>query len=250
MSYTRKPQGIKEIIAQVTKAGGLARPTRFAVQIVPPRIMKSLNVVNNNDPAGLAVLASVMGVSPQSLGDIPNYFRQMGVEGQDIPNRLDFMCHQAELPGKTFKTTDVRTYGSNFSMPHMDVYSDIILNFIVGADMMERHFFDAWSYTIQDPDTSDFNYVNDYSTTMDIYQLNEFNVATYGVRFFQCWPITIGQMNLDYSQKNQYHWLPVTFEYRKWINLRVNSGTPTTIEPSGGAPTGFESTIYDPRSKG
>jgi hypothetical protein len=242
---------IQDFISQITDANGLARPTRFSVQIVPPRIMQSLNLGSQDtDQARVASLASLLGTSPQSLGAMPNYFRQMGVEGTDIPDRLDFMCTRAELPGKTYGVSDIRTYGSFFSMPHVDVYADITLTFIVGQDMLERHFFDAWSYTIQDPDTSDFNYIDDYSTTMDVYQLDDTDNATYGVRFFQCWPLTIGQMNLDYSAHNQYHTLPITFEYRKWINFRVNAGTPTTIEPSGGVPRGFESTIYDPRQKG
>ena len=242
---------IQDFISQVTDAGGLARPTRFAVQIVPPRTMQS--VTNNTTQAqrdAAANIARVNNQPMQSLGFVPDYFQQMGMNGVDIPNRLDFMCCRAELPGKSFGVSDIRTYGSFFSMPHIDVYADLPLTFIVGQDMLERHFFDAWSYTIQDPDTSDFNYVEDYATTMDVYQLDDTDNATYGVRFFQCWPVTIGQMNLDYSGANQYHTLPITFEYRKWINLRVNSGTPTTIEPSGGVPRGFERTIYDPRQKG
>jgi hypothetical protein len=231
---------INDIIAQITTAGGVARPSRFAVQIVPPNINSVLTLQQRQQIANLALLN---GGVPQAFGNLPNYFKEMGLEGFDMPNRLDFMCMKAELPGKSFSVSDVRTYGAFFQMPYVDTYSNITLTFIVGKDMIERHFFDAWSYTIQDPSTSDFNYVNEYGTTMDVYQLDEFDQANYGIRFFQCWPITIGAMGLAYDERNSFHTLAITFTYRKWVNLRINSGTPTTIEPAGGAPAGFENTI-------
>jgi len=241
---------VQELISQITAAGGLARPNRFAVQIVPPNLTGVLqNTTTQDQRDNIAFLSGRTGLSPQSYGIVPNYFQQMGISQTDIPNRLDFMCCKAELPGKSFNASDVRTYGSFFQMPFVDVYANIPLTFIVGKDMIERHFFDAWSYTVQDPETSDFNYVSEYGTTMDIFQLDEFDVANYGVRFFQCWPITIGQMGLAYDQFNTYHTLAITFTYRKWVNLRVNSGTPTTIQPAGGAPEGFEKTIYPSGNK-
>jgi hypothetical protein len=237
---------VQEIISQITKAGGLSRPNRYSVQIVPPNLSAALA----NNPQSLQQQqqaqqqASNTGLSLQSYGYVPDYFTLMGIAEGDMPNRLDFMCNKAELPGKTFDTTAVRTYGAYFDMPFIDVYSNIQLSFIVGRDMIERHFFDAWSYIIQDPETSDFNYVSDYATTMDIFQMDEYNQTNYGVRVFQCWPKTIGELRLEYEAFNSFHILPITFTYRKWVNLRINSGTPTSIESASGTPTGFEATIY------
>lgn len=213
---------IQDIISQITAAGGLSRPNKFSVQITPPAITQQLMNVNAN---------------------IPDYFKAVGVTGVDMPSRLDFMCIRTELPGKSFGASDIRTYGSTFQMPHIDVYSNITLNFIVGRDMIERHFFDAWLYTIQDPDTADFNYVNEYGTTVDIFQLDEYDNANYGVRLFQAWPITIGELHLDYGEMNSFHVLPITFTYRKWINTRINTATPTTIQ-NGGPAANFNNTIY------
>jgi len=241
---------VQEILSQINDAGGLARPNRFAVQITPPRLT---DIINNNQSLITQITALQQaqntGQSPQSLGILPNYFSQMGIDQTDSATRLDFMCCKAELPNKTFNATDVRTYGAYFQMPFVDVYSTIPLMFIVGHDMFERNFFDAWMYTVQDPSTSDFNYVNEYASTVDIYQLDEFDIATYGIRLFQAWPLTQGEMTLEYEEMNSYHKLPVTFTYRKWINLLVNSGTPTSINPAGGPPASFESTIFPQGTK-
>jgi hypothetical protein len=211
---------ISDIIAQINEAGGLARPNRFSVQIVPPKVLSAT-----------AESAPI------------DYFSALGVN-DGMQSRLDFMCNRAELPSRSFSTSDARTYGSFFKIPYVDSYADLTLSFIVGHDMMEKFFFDAWVYTIQDPETSDFNYVDEYATTIDIYQLDEFDDATYGIRAFQCWPVALGQLSLAYDERNTYHVYPVTFTFRKWINLKVNTGTPTSIEPTGAPPGAFEDTIF------
>ena len=237
-------QSITTFISAITNAGGVARPNRYSVSIYQPNIVSQSLSSSNNLLSVATQLAQQNQVSMQSLGTLPDYFKDLGVGDLDIVPRLDFMCCKAELPGKTFNTSDVRTYGATFEMPYVDVYSDITLAFIVGRDMVERDFFDAWSYTIQDPETSDFNYVNDYATTVDIYQLDEFGqTQNYGCRLFQAWPKTIGELSLSYDQFNTFHILPITFTYRKWINVKINTNTPTSITATLGAPTPFEATI-------
>jgi hypothetical protein len=239
---------IQDFISQITKSGGIARPNRYAVYIDPPRIVRAVDFNSQTNLSVANQLAQQNQVSEQSLGVVPDYFFDMGLASLNMPNRLTFMCQEAELPGKSFNASDIRTYGSFFQMPFVDVYANITLTFIVGRDMAERDFFDAWSYTIQDPETSDFNYVNEYGTTIDIYQLDEFDTMdnsrfNYACRLYQAWPITIGQMKLAYSEQNSYHVLPITFTYRKWVNFKINSNTPTSITPTLGTPTGFNTTI-------
>jgi hypothetical protein len=237
---------VNDLISQITQAGGLSRPNRYSVQIVPPvisRVIYDQSTLQQRTAAEQQAQQS--GMSVQSLGYVPNYFKQLGLSGIDMPNRLDYMCCKAELPGKSFGASDVRTYGAFFQMPYVDFYANTTMSFIMGRDAAERKFFDAWSYLVQDPETSDFNYVADYATTIDVFQLDEFqDTAQYGVRFFQAWPINIGAMSVSYDQFNTYHILPITFSYRKWVNFSINTGSPTTIEPSSDTPAGFESTIH------
>jgi hypothetical protein len=223
---------ITDIIAQINEAGGLSRPNRFSVQIAPPALFTG------------AATGAVTNLNPGITPPTADYFRMLGVQSADMTSRLDFMCNNAEFPSRSFGTTDARTYGSTFKMPHVDTYADFTLSFIVGSDMVEKDFFDAWVYSIQDPESADFNYVAEYATTVDIYQLDEFDTATYGVRAYQCWPVALGQLKLAYDDRNTYHVYPVTFTFRKWINLKIPTGTPTTVTPGGSSPTQFENTVF------
>jgi hypothetical protein len=237
---------IQDIISQITDAGGLARPTLYSVQIIPPRIFSSTSSRAANDFAfenAEKLFADRRGEPVQNAGLRFDYFKELGIDNSEMYTRLNLMCQRAELPGISFSTSDSRTYGSYFKTPYVDTYGDLPLEFIVGRDLAERRFFDAWRYTIQDPETADFNYIDEYASVIDIFQMDEYDNATYGVRFFQAWPLTIGAMHLGYDQRNQYHVLPVTFTYRKWISLDVNTNTPTSIRSAGGSPQPFEQTI-------
>jgi hypothetical protein len=244
-SVVQPSQPIRNFISTITDAGGISRPNRFVVSITPPQIINTLGINNQQNFALKNAIAQENQVDIQSLGVVPDYFKSVGVEPWASTSRLQFMCCKAELPGKSFNTSDIRTYGAFFDMPFTDVYANITLTFIVGRDMAERNFFDAWSYLIQDPDTSDFNYVNEYGTTIDIKQLDEydnknFSRYNYGCRLYQAWPKQTGEMRLAYDETNTYHTLPITFTYRKWINLHLdNHGnhTPMSIVPTLEAPT-------------
>ena len=238
--------GIHQFISQISQADGLARPTLFEVAVYPPKVFSNQSRMIENDFARQfyeEYFADRPGEPIQNFGIRKNYFEEMGVDGQDAVTRLKFMCHKAELPSASFSTSDARTYGSYFKIPYVDTYTDITLEFIVGSDMFERRFFDAWRYTIQDPETADFNYIDEYSTTITIWQQDAFGRNNYGVTLFQAWPVTVGNMGLSYDAMNQYHVLPITFTYRKWISNDIFTNTPTEIKNAGGNSQIFETTI-------
>ena len=116
---------INEILSQINDAGGVARPTLYSVQIVPPKIFSN-SALNGSQPR-------------------IDYFKTLGVDVNKMSSRLDMMCLQAELPSVSFNTSDARTYGSSFKIPNVDIYSDLNLEFIVGRKMEERNYFEACS---------------------------------------------------------------------------------------------------------
>ncbi len=75
--------------------------------------------------------------------------------------------------------------------------------------------------------------------------MDEFDKKKYACKLFQAWPIAMGQMSLAYGERNSFHVLPITFHYRKWLNIRVNSRTPTAIDPAAGVPSKFEEEYYE-----
>jgi hypothetical protein len=146
------------------------------------------------------------------------YFQQLSLSGLDMTRRLKFMCEAAELPGSSFATSDVRTYGPTIQHPYDTLYPEIPLTFILGENMTEKKFFDAWNYSIQDPATQDLNYSDTYTTNVEIHQLDEYGNVRYQVTLIHAYPLAVNQSILSYGEKDTYGRLTVRMTYEKWIN--------------------------------
>ena len=131
---------------------------------------------------------------------------------------LKYRCENANLPGRTLATMEQKTYGPIEKFPYLSTYNDIDLTFIVDGDMSQKVFFDAWLNYINPLFNNNFRYKSDYSTDLRVTQFDSKNEATYSVDLYEAFPISINQMDLDWSQNDSYHKLTVTFAYTKWKN--------------------------------
>jgi hypothetical protein len=130
---------------------------------------------------------------------------------------LTYRCENAQLPGRTFATTEQKTYGPSEKFPYQTTYNDLDLTFIVSDDMLEKYIFDSWLESINPSSTNNFAYKSDYSTTITVNQYDLTNQLTYSADFIEAYPISINQMDLDWSADG-YHKLTVTFAYTRWFN--------------------------------
>jgi hypothetical protein len=130
---------------------------------------------------------------------------------------LSYRCENAQLPGRTFSTTEQKTYGPIEKFPYLTGYTDLDLTFIVSDDMIEKYVFDTWLEAINPTATNDFAYKSDYSTTITINQYNLMGEKTYSADFIEAYPISMNQMDLDWSADG-YHKITVTFAYTRWFN--------------------------------
>ena len=157
----------------------LARPSRFDVSIAAPLIMIPY------------------------LGDAKN---------------LTYRCESAQLPGRTFATAEQKI-GSNpvEKYPYLTTYNDIDLTFIVGDDMKEKVFFDNWLELINPSLTFNYQYKSNYATVITVNQYDVTNQLSYTVDLFDAYPISVNQLDLDWSSEGN-HKLVVTFAYTRWSN--------------------------------
>ena len=51
--------------------------------------------------------------------------------------RLNYRCENANLPGRTFATTEQKTYGPIEKYPYLTTYNDISLTFIIDDDILD-----------------------------------------------------------------------------------------------------------------
>ena len=91
-------------------------------------------------------------------------------------------------------------------------------------------------------------YYDNYVGSMDIYQLGAFagnadrDRISYGVRLFEVYPQTIGSYDMDYAATDQGVQLPITLNFRTWMNLTLDQidgaeigksiGDVPTVKPS------------------
>jgi hypothetical protein len=130
---------------------------------------------------------------------------------------LKYRCETAQFPGRTFATTEQKTYGPIEKYPYLNTYGDLDLTFIVDDDMNQKVFFDAWMNYINPLYNNNMRYKGDYSTTIVINQYNVSNELTYSVNLIDAYPISINQMDLNWGDDG-YHKISVTFAYTYWQN--------------------------------
>jgi len=167
----------------------------------------------------------------------PSNFRVMfsgGVLKSGPARAIAFQCNQAQLPGQSFATNEIRTYGPIRKMPYSFIYDDLQLGIYCTEDMDVKRTFDDWMNAVGDNITGDFNYYSNYTTDIDIEQLDSKGRVTYAIKVLEAYPMMVQPLALDYSQSNSFHNLPVTFAFRKWreepiplnpfaSNLNINS---------------------------
>lgn len=130
---------------------------------------------------------------------------------------LVYRCEAASLPGRTMATTEQKTYGPVEKFPYLNTYTDIDLTFIVDDDMQQKILFDAWLNFINPLYNNHIRYKQEYATILTINQYDVTNKLTYSVNLYDAFPISMNQMDLDWSNDG-YHKLNVTFAYTYWQN--------------------------------
>ena len=73
------------------------------------------------------------------------------------------------------------------------------------------------------------NYYDDYTGTIQIYQLDQRNNRRYGCELVECFPKNIADQALDGGQATTAQEVDVTFSYRYWKNLTDEADLPKPL---------------------
>ncbi|NBP03650.1 MAG: hypothetical protein EBU90_26855, partial [Proteobacteria bacterium] len=113
----------------------------------------------------------------------------------------------------------------------------------------------AWMDLINPKATFDMNYKNDYVTPITVNQYNVKNQLTYSITLIDAFPVSVNQLDLDWSNENTHHKLAVTFAYHTWENNSIaafaedllNAGVGTAVDMATNALTAYAGgTSYNP----
>jgi len=136
---------------------------------------------------------------------------------------LTFRCEEAQLPGRTLSTAELKIGSSpNEKYPYGTTFNDIDLTFIVDDTMDQKTFFDAWMNYINPNYSWNLRYKEDYATVITINQYDAQNRKSYSVNLYEAFPISMNQMDLSWGSEG-YHKLVVTFAYTSWSNADLDT---------------------------
>jgi hypothetical protein len=169
---------LRDFISEVKK-DGLSRQNRFTVTITPP--------------------SSMVDLSGQSL------------------QLVQLFCEQASLPGVSYSSQPVKSYGENREVVYDKNFEDITLTFLVDRRMMVKAFFDEWSNSIIDPRTRLVGFYEDYAKDIIIRVQDVSNQDVYITALYEAYPKTVGVVQLDNNSKDVMK-LQVTFTYKYHLN--------------------------------
>lgn len=152
--------------------------------------------------------------------------------------KVILFCDQAQIPGLSFSTNQVRSFGEVKEVPYEKLYEPVQLSFYVDDDFVVKKLFDEWMELVQTTTTRTFNYPNMYlSNSITIYVLNNSDKKRYSVKLYNVYPKAVAPIQLDYSSREIMK-LNVTLTYQY---SEVSASYPASVESK--SPGLFESIL-------
>jgi hypothetical protein len=140
----------------------------------------------------------------------------------DEGRSLALYCDQVTLPGLNYNTNPSMTYGETREAPYGRAFENITLSFYVDNNMEVKKYFDTWLHSIQNPRDRTFSYYADYIKSVQINVEDTLDTEKYSVMLHECYPKTIGSIQLDYASKEVMK-LSVTLAYKHWEPVELGN---------------------------
>ena len=161
-------------------------------------------------------------------------FRQV-MDQQDLLVRAQTVF----MPGTNFSTVeDTNIYGPNRNIVSGITFANTVgITFLLDEKFKLKQTFDAWQRTAYDEHTWNLNYYDEYRGSIEIYSMtNRSNsglndtgtdVPGYGLKCWEAYPMTIGQVDFDAGASTAYATISIEFGFRYTTDIsRYGSDTP------------------------
>ena len=207
--------------AYVNEAEGFARKARFYVEFFMPKGLDFGGGIGSENTQ-VEVKGTGEGIEAFKLGSELN-----AVHAQN-GKRVRAFCAEISMPNRDTVIKEVR-HGNAPPRKHvMDFNSaDITATFYLDKFMRERSYFELWQQAAFSTKSFNKNYYDNYVSDMNIFQLGQFasrqerDDVTYGVKIFDCYPKTIGEVSYSHNENN-VQTFQVTFTFRYWVNYFID----------------------------
>ena len=168
----------------------------------------------------------------------PNGIAQMGTDRE-----LSFLYDAVSVPGIAYQTDDIRSsgYGNIEKRPYATIYQDVTLNFFCDNDGLVVDFMHKWLQAVfnfndkSSPDSisnrglppNTFAYPKDYFGTIEIVQYfdeDEDQKEVFSIQLQEAYPISMGDIQLDWNNQDTLTKIAVTFTYTYWTSSSTDDG--------------------------
>jgi hypothetical protein len=158
---------------------------------------------------------------------------------------LTFLCDSAYLPGLGYQTDEIRMsgYGNVEKRPYATIFQDVPLTFYSDADGSVFKYFHAWMQsvfafndaanpngTVKGLPLNSFQYPSEYYGVVEIIHMNEIKTTKESdntivkYQLLEAYPISIGDIQVDWNMQDQILKIPVTFAYTNWTSTTLDQG--------------------------
>ena len=151
-----------------------------------------------------------------------------------------FRINSVSFPGKNLRTTtNENAYGPSYEIAQGLTYGEeISIEFWLRNNHEERWVFNSWQDYIVSPTTYNVEYYNNYVGSIDVYQLDEKNHRTSGIKIKNAFPKTLNAMEVSNETVSALLKHTVGFSFKEWIPLQAQGN------PSDGKATWVEYPEY------
>jgi len=195
---------VSEMLSTINANGGISKASKFLVRISPPGALRT-----------------------------------------NIDADFMFFCDSASLPGISFQSEDIRMagYGNTEKRPYATIFQDVNVTFFNDSDSKVLRFLHLWMQSVYNfndktnPNATARGLVNNtfaypqgdnagdgYYGVVEIIHFDETEREIITYELNECYPISIGEVLLDWNQNDTLVKIPVTFTYTYWVADTLDPG--------------------------
>ena len=89
--------------------------------------------------------------------------------GERMVRKMDLYCSKVSIPDKTINVGLYRHYGEPYPFPQSIQYGTLTTTFYCDGTMTIKRFFDAWQKLIVNDMTGNFNYMDEYQSSFNVF---------------------------------------------------------------------------------
>lgn len=197
----------------------------------------SLDIPINSVLKGVSGINKILNATPL-IGDWLDYTDDKGMSSTSVMRNLRVLAKATTLPGKEVLTTTVWDRGHKYIIRDVSNFSNRwTVTFYNTVDLNLRGLFEHWMYELDRYDHLTFRtpYVTNnfgtskpkllnalnpgYMVDIDVTQLDCGSSIGANFRLFHCFPVELGEIQMDMSTTNTITSFEVTFAYSYWNRI-------------------------------